>query len=63
MKAHVEYTFELSPQEVLDLQCCYGEEKLTSDLLHQLLIDLGKGGVEEQIHVGHTRRMTTLYLA
>lgn len=58
MKVRVEYSYELGIEDTLDLQCYLGEEKLTRDTLRQLLIDLGKGGVEEQIAVGSIRRRT-----
>jgi hypothetical protein len=53
MKVKVEYTYEIEGEDLAALTR-YNGEKMTRDTLRQLLIDLGRGGIEEQINQGRT---------
>ena len=57
MKVRVAYTYELAGEEYQDL-CTYHNGKVSRDTLKQLLEDIGRGGLEEQIRQGNIWRTT-----
>lgn len=54
MKVRVEYTDEFD-DEALACLAAYHREKMSRSTLRQLLIDEGRGGIDEQIVLGRER--------
>ena len=54
MKVKVSYTYEIDSDELKALQRYQGRETVKRDDIRQMLIDLGKMGLEEQINQGDT---------